>query len=304
MTTPDTKTNETKTTDTTTRSAAQARIREDYAHIARTTRDAGCCAGACGVTESIDADELAARIGYTREELDALPKDANMGLSCGNPGAIAALAEGETVLDLGAGAGFDCFLAGPRVGAGGRVIGVDMTPEMVARARGNTAQYERATGLSNVEFRLGEIEHLPVADASVDVILSNCVVNLSFDKPRVWEEVARVLRPGGRVAISDIALFEPLPEEVRGIAESWAGCVAGASLIDDLRAHMTRAGLGRIVLTPKPGYVEALVEADDPLYARIGAMLPEGRAIGEYITSVEIRAVKPGGCGCAGGACG
>ena len=290
----------------TTHNAAQTRIREDYARMARESDQAdstGCCSGACGVTESIDPTDLATRIGYTAAELDALPKDANMGLSCGNPGAIAALREGETVLDLGAGAGFDCFLAGPKVGATGRVIGVDMTHEMVSKARANIDQYAGATGLDNVEFRLGEIEHLPVADASVDVILSNCVVNLSFDKQRVWDEVARVLRPGGRVAISDIALFEPLPEAVREIAESWAGCVAGASLIDDLRAQMTRAGLERIELTPKPEYVAALSSAEDPLYARIEATLPAGRTIGEYITSVDIGAAKPGGCGCSGGSC-
>jgi len=303
MTTNDTTTND----STTSESTARTRVREDYVRIARGPDDtgtSGCCAGACGVTESIDADELATRIGYTKDELDALPTDANMGLSCGNPGAIAALAQGETVLDLGAGAGFDCFLAGPKVGPSGRVIGVDMTSEMVAKARAGLTQYERATGLTNVEFRLGEIEHLPVADASVDVVLSNCVVNLSFDKQRVWDEVARVLKPGGRLAISDIALLEPLPGEVKEIAESWAGCVAGASLIDDLRAHMTSAGLEQIELTPKPEYVAALTGADDPLYERVAATLPRGRTIGEYITSVDIVAAKPGGCGCADDSCG
>ncbi len=288
--------------------AIRDRIRSDYTRIAKASnKDAGtsggCCAGACGVSESIDPDVLAERIGYTRRELEALPADANMGLSCGNPNAIANLRPGETVLDLGSGGGFDIFLAGPKVGASGRAIGVDMTAEMIAKARQNLREYTRSTGLDNVEFRLGEIEHLPVADASVDVVMSNCVLNLALDKQGVWDEIARVLRPGGRVAISDIALFEPLPETVRGIVESWAGCIAGAALIGDLERQMLKAGLQGATITPKGEYVAALLHAADPLYARVAAELPQGKTVTDFITSVDIAAVKPGADCCGVGCC-
>lgn len=281
-------------------------IRSDYATIATTTTADGstgsCCAGACGVTESIDAADLAQQIGYSKEDLEALPADANMGLSCGNPSVIAALKPGETMLDLGSGGGFDVFLAGPKVGETGRAIGVDMTPEMLKKARTNTAHYTTTTGLSNVEFRLGEIEHLPIADKTIDVVMSNCVINLAIDKQQVWNEIARVLKPGGRVAVSDIALFEALPKNVESIVESWAGCVAGASLIEELETQMDNAGLTDIRITPKPQYVEALTNASDPLYAKIEATLPQGRSISEYVTSVDISAKAPGGC-CSGSGC-
>jgi ubiquinone/menaquinone biosynthesis C-methylase UbiE len=291
-----------------TNEAIRDQIRTDYAHIAKTSNaSAGtgscCCAGACGVTESIDPDVLAEQIGYTREELEALPADANMGLSCGNPSVIANLKEGETILDLGSGGGFDLFLAGPKVGKTGRAIGVDMTAEMISKARANAAQYTERTGLDNVEFRLGEIEHLPVEDNSVDVVMSNCVINLSLNKQQVWNEIARVLKPGGRVAISDIALYKPLPESVKGIVESWAGCIAGAALIDELRDQMFNAGLQGVTLTPKPAYVEALMNAGDPLYAKVVAELPEGESAADYITSVDIAAVNPDGTCCGMGCC-
>lgn len=290
------------------------KIRSDYAGIATSstvTRDqltgevesAGscCCAGACGVTESIDAADLAQQIGYTKEELEALPADANMGLSCGNPTIIANLKEGETILDLGSGGGFDIFLAGPKVGKSGRAIGVDMTPQMIDKARANIGHYQSTTGLDNVEFRLGEIEHLPVQDSSVDVIISNCVLNLSMDKQQVWNEIARVLKPGGRVAVSDIALLKPLPAEVKEIVESWAGCVAGAIPVETMREQMSNAGLSEIVLSPKPEYVKALTEANDPLYTKVSALLPEGQAAADVITSLDIQAKKP--CGCGPGCC-
>lgn len=291
-----------------TNEAIRDQIRTDYAHIAKTSNaSAGtgscCCAGACGVTESIDPDVLAQQIGYTREELEALPADANMGLSCGNPSVIANLKEGETILDLGSGGGFDLFLAGPKVGRTGRAIGVDMTAEMISKARANAAQYTQRTGLSNVEFRLGEIEHLPVEDHSVDVVMSNCVINLSLNKQQVWNEIARVLKPRGRVAISDIALYKPLPESVKGIVESWAGCIAGAALIDELRDQMFNAGLQGVTLTPKPAYVQALMNAGDPLYAKVVAELPEGESAADYITSVDIAAVNPDGTCCGTGCC-
>lgn len=270
-------------------------IRSDYASIAE--NNGNCCAGACGVTETIDAGELAEKIGYTKAELEALPADANMGLSCGNPTIIANLKEGETILDLGSGGGFDIFLAGPKVGKSGKAIGIDMTPQMIDKARANIAHYQKTTGLDNVEFRLGEIEHLPVADSSVDVIISNCVLNLSMDKQRVWDEISRVLKPGGRVAISDIALLCEVPAEVKSILEAWAGCVAGAIPVEQMRQQMVNAGMDDIVLTPKPHYVNALTAANDPLYAKVTALLPEGQTAEEVITSLDIQAKKPCGCG-------
>lgn len=291
-----------------TNEAVRDQIRGDYANIATMSNKAegtgsSCCAGACGVTESIDPDVLAEQIGYSRAELEALPADANMGLSCGNPNVIANLKEGETVLDLGSGGGFDLFLAGPKVGKTGKAIGVDMTAEMIGKARKNLEHYTKTTGLDNVEFRLGEIEHLPVADNSVDVVMSNCVINLALDKQGVWNEIARVLKPGGRVAISDMALFKPLPESVKGIVESWAGCIAGAALIDDLQQQMLDAGLQGVTLTPKPEYVKALMNADDPLYKKVVAELPEGESAADYITSVDIVAVNPDAKCCGEGCC-
>jgi ubiquinone/menaquinone biosynthesis C-methylase UbiE len=174
------------------------------------------------------------------------------------------------------------------------VIGVDMTPEMIARARKNLAGYRKTTGFDNVEFRLGEIEHLPVGDASVDVVLSNCVINLSPDKPQAWREVARVLRPGGRVAVSDIALLRPLPDAVRGMVEALVGCVAGAVLLEEYRAMVEAAGLAGVELRPKPEYAAALARFDDPLYRRIAEALPEGTTAADFLTSVDVTARKPG----------
>ncbi|MDF1809583.1 MAG: arsenite methyltransferase [Phycisphaerales bacterium] len=291
-------------------------IRSDYANIATSstvTRDqltgesqssgSCCCAGACGVTESIDSSDLAEQIGYSKEELESLPMDANMGLSCGNPTVIAALKEGETILDLGSGGGFDIFLAGPKVGKSGRAIGIDMTHEMIAKARKNIGHYRETTGLDNVEFRLGEIEHLPVPDNSVDVIISNCVLNLSIDKQQVWNEIARVLKPGGRVAVSDIALLKPLPIEVKEIVESWAGCVAGAIPVETMRSQMEFAGFDGITFTPKPHYVEALTAANDPLYTKVTELLPDGESASDVITSLDILARKPGGSCCGPDCC-
>ena len=199
-----------------------------------------------------------------------------MGLSCGNPTAIASLQPGEIVLDLSSGGGFDLFLAGPRVGAAGRAIGIDMTPEMLALARKNVQTYREHSGLDNVEFRLGEIEHLPVADASVDVVISNCVLNLSPDKPQVWRDIARVLKPGGRVAVSDLALLQPLPPAVATMLEALVGCVAGAPLVTDTERMMREAGLVEIRLEPKPEYVVTMSRRNTPLYQNIAAHIPEG----------------------------
>lgn len=279
------------------------KVREGYASIARANDAAiaqdepkagGCCGpqGGCGVRT--DAAELAREIGYSAEEIALLPEGANMGLSCGNPAAIASLKPGEVVLDLGSGGGFDCFLIGPKVGATGRAIGVDMTSDMLSKARKNTIAYRARTGLDNVEFRLGEIEHLPVADASVDVVISNCVLNLSPDQPQVWREIARVLKPGGRVAVSDLGLARALPESVRASVEALVGCVAGAALIEDTDRMMRDAGLVNVQLRPKPEYVRTLESFQDPLYAKIAAELPANTRVSDYVTSLDISARKPG----------
>ena len=274
--------------------AVRKLVREGYSKIAVTT-DQGCCSpgvSCCGSSPA-DADKLAKQIGYSAEELAALPDGANMGLSCGNPAALAALKPGEVVLDLGAGGGFDVFIAGRNVGATGRAIGVDMTPDMLAKARKNIGFYRQNSKLDNVEFRLGEIEHLPVADASVDAIISNCVINLSPDKPQVWREMFRVLKPGGRVAVSDLALFKPLPESVRDMVEALVGCVAGAVLVEETEKMAKAAGLMDIVLTPKPDYVNALTDWEDPLYRKIIEQLPAGTKPADFITSLEVKARKP-----------
>ncbi|MGE0713138.1 MAG: arsenite methyltransferase [Planctomycetota bacterium] len=282
-------------------------VREGYAQVALATSpqagaaSGGCCSptSGCG-TPASSPEAFAAQLGYSAEELAALPEGANMGLSCGNPTAIAALQPGQVVLDLGSGGGFDCFLAGPKVGAEGRVIGVDMTPEMLSRARANLAGYRERTGLDNVEFRLGEIEHLPVADQSVDVVLSNCVINLSPDKAQVWRDVARVLRPGGRVVVSDIALLRPLPEEISTMVQALIGCVAGAVLQGEYRAMVEAAGLERVEVVSKPEFVQAVSSGDDPLYAPILAKLPAGTSVADYVTSVTVTAHKaPARC-CGG----
>ncbi|MCX6877648.1 MAG: arsenite methyltransferase [Verrucomicrobia bacterium] len=269
------------------------RVREGYGTIAVT--GGSCCASTptcCGSSPAA-AEELVKHIGYSAEELAALPEGANMGLSCGNPNALAALQPGEVVLDLGAGGGFDVFIASRNVGPTGRAIGVDMTPEMLAKARRNLHTYRDRSGLDNVEFRLGEIEHLPVPDHSVDVVISNCVINLSPDKPQVWREIFRVLKPGGRVAVSDLALLKPLPAEVLTLVEALVGCVAGAVLVGDTERMAREAGLTDVVLNAKPQYVEAMTGFEDPLYQKIVAQLPAGTKPSDYLVSLEVQALKP-----------
>ncbi|MFT3959744.1 MAG: arsenite methyltransferase [Desulfovibrio sp.] len=263
-------------------------VRAGYAAIA-TGQSVGCCGGSCNTH---DPARLAQAIGYAAEDLANLPEGANMGLSCGNPVAIAALREGQTVLDLGSGGGFDVFQAGEMVKGGGRVIGVDMTPEMLAKARKNIDFYQKRTGLSNVEFRLGEIEYLPVPDACVDVVLSNCVINLSPDKPQVWREVFRVLKPGGKVSVSDLALLKPLPDDIREMAVALVGCVAGAVLVSETRTMLDEAGFSSIELTPKPDYVRNMQNWNDPLYRQIAEALPKGEEMADYIVSLSIEARK------------
>lgn len=272
-------------------------VREGYAKVARGERTS-CCGPASSCGSASTADDFARGIGYSAGEVASLPEGANLGLSCGNPTALASLREGEVVLDLGSGAGMDAFLAGPKVGASGRVIGVDMTPEMLAKARANALVYEQRTGLSNVEFRLGEIEHLPLADESVDVVISNCVLNLSPDKQAVWREIARVLRPGGRVAISDLALRRPLPEAVRADVEALVGCVAGAVLVEESERMALEAGLVDVELRAKDDYVRAVEDFEDPLYREIARHLPSGTSAPDFVTSLEVRARKPAFRGC------
>jgi AhpD family alkylhydroperoxidase len=262
------------------------KVREGYTEIAR---GGGSCCG----SDRKGSDDLVRQIGYSAEELAALPEGANMGLSCGNPTAIASLKPGEVVLDLGSGGGFDVFIAGSKVGPTGRAIGVDMTPEMLAKARRNITSYRKQSGLDNVEFRLGEIEHLPVADASVDVVISNCVINLSPDKPQVWREIARVLKPGGRVAVSDLALLKPLPAAIREMVEALVGCIAGAVLVEETERMIRDAGLTVIELVSKPDYVQAKADWNDPLYRKIMEHLPADAEPKDYITSLAVSARKP-----------
>jgi SAM-dependent methyltransferase len=282
--------------------SVREKVRDGYSKIAQSAstdvadaKTTSCCStagGGCCGPATFTPSQLASAIGYSQADLAGVPDTANLGLSCGNPTALAGLRPGEHLLDLGAGAGLDCFVAGPRLGPAGRAIGVDMTAAMIARSRAALAGYRARTGLDNVEFRLGEIEHLPVADASIDVVISNCVVNLSPDKPRVWREIARVLKPGGRVAVSDLALLRPLPEAVLKDVEALIGCVAGAVLVEDTRRMCQAAGLTDIVLTPKPEYIRAMGDWQDPLYRRIAAALPEGSTMGDYITSLDVSARK------------
>ena len=262
------------------------RIRRDvsrhYAQVALQA-EGGCCSSTsgCGASccggASLDVTEMGQQMGYSAEELACAPAEANLGLGCGNPGAIAALRPGEVVLDLGSGGGLDCFLASRQVGETGRVIGVDMTPDMVSRARENAAR----GGYTNVEFRLGEIEHLPVADSVVDVILSNCVINLSPDKRAVFADAFRVLRPGGRLAISDMVAIAPLPEEALGDMALWSACVSGAPSVDELRATLREVGFEQICIQVK-----------DESRALVREWVP-GSSIDEYVLSATIEAVKP-----------
>ena len=264
-------------------------VRAGYAAIATGQQSSCCSSQGCG---QVDPTRLAQSVGYDAEALARLPEGANMGLSCGNPVAIAALKEGQTVLDLGSGGGFDVFQAGEKVKASGRVIGVDMTPEILAKARRNIEQYRQRTGLDNVEFRLGEIEHLPLPDNSVDVVLSNCVINLSPDKPQVWREVFRVLKLGGKVSVSDLALLKPLPGKLQEMAAALVGCVAGAMLVDETKVILEKLGFKSIVLSPKPDYVRNMLEWNDPLYREITETLPKGEGIADYVVSLDIEARK------------
>lgn len=213
-----------------------------YTDIARSDSASCCSSSSCCTPQDISIKDLSAKLGYTLKEIDSVPEGAIMGLGCGNPQAIAMLKEGETVLDVGCGGGFDCFLAAKQVRDKGHVIGVDMTPDMISKARENAQN----GNYNNVEFRLGEIEHLPVADNAVDVIISNCVINLSPDKPQVFREAYRVLKPNGRLAISDIVATLELPEYIRNDTDKYTGCIAGAATIDELKAILEQVGFVNI----------------------------------------------------------
>jgi SAM-dependent methyltransferase len=256
----------------------RAQVRTAYAKVAR--GQDGCSVGCCGTQGS---GSLA--LGYSTDDLSSVPEGADLGLGCGNPQAIAALGLGETVLDLGSGAGFDCFLAAKRVGRNGRVIGVDMTPEMVTKARDNA----RRVGATNVDFLLGEIEHLPVGDASVDAILSNCVINLSPDKAAVFREAFRVLKPGGRLAISDVISTRPMPPELAKSMEAYTGCVAGAASEEALRALLVQAG-----------FVDVAIRVRAESGAIMEQCMPGSAG---YVASATVEGRKPGGKSCCGPSC-
>jgi SAM-dependent methyltransferase len=225
-------------------------VRENYAKVAISSGSSGsCCGGSscCSPVSSSAATEISANLGYSPEELASVPDGANMGLGCGNPQQIASLKPGETVLDLGCGGGFDCFLAAKKVGENGFVIGVDMTPEMVSKARKNVAVSE----FENVDIRLGEIENLPVADNIVDVIISNCVINLSPNKPKVFAEAFRVLKTGGRLAVSDVIASSPIAENIKANLALHAACISGASTKDEIVTMLENVGFKNIVINPK-----------------------------------------------------
>jgi SAM-dependent methyltransferase len=269
-------------------------VREHYASIAR--EQTPCCGTAarmsscCGSTPT--PLTVSKAIGYSDQELRAVPEGANLGLGCGNPLAFAALKPGDVVVDLGSGAGFDCFLAAQRVGPEGRVIGVDMTPEMLDRARANAAK----DGAVNVEFRLGEIENLPVADSTADMVISNCVINLSTDKPRVFREALRVLKPGGRLMVSDLVLARPLPESVARSVAAYAGCIAGAMLRQDYLAAIDAAGFTEVQVLAESTYpigssspdATELAILNDPDVSREDLL-----AAAAAVISVKVSARKP-----------
>ena len=254
-------------------------VREKYGEIAKGASDCGCGPSCCGGSDAATSEKIGEYIGYDAEALAAIPKGANLGLGCGNPLAHAAVQPGEVVLDLGSGAGMDAFLAAREVGPAGRVIGVDMTPDMLERARENA----RAAGVTNVEFRLGEIERLPVADASVDLVISNCVINLSPDKPAVFAEAFRVLKPGGRMVVSDLVLKQSLSEDVRHSVEAYVGCVAGASLQTEYLAMMRAAGFADVRTVEERSY------GDAELFGGYEWLREAARSV----VSAKVRAVKP-----------
>lgn len=266
-------------------------VRNSYSEVAQASENGDCCgeqSSCCGVSSDAAINTLVStRLGYSETDLDSVPQGADMGLGCGNPRAIASIRPGETVLDLGSGGGFDCFLAAAETGDNGHVIGVDMTPAMISKARVNADRGH----YSHVEFRLGEIENLPVANDSVDVIISNCVINLSPDKNRVFSEAFRVLRPGGRLAISDVIASAELPQSVRDDLQLYSGCMAGAAYIDELVQMLADSGFTDIRIAPKDESKEFIKD------------WAPGRGVEEYVVSATIEAVKPADSCCATAYC-
>jgi SAM-dependent methyltransferase len=255
-------------------------VRVRYSGIAEAAGDAACCGpttSCCGDVAPGTPEAKSRQMGYSEDELAAVPEGANLGLGCGNPQALAALKPGEVVIDLGSGAGFDCFLAAQQVGPSGHVIGVDMTHEMLKKARDNAAKI----GAANVEFRLGELENLPVADNTADVILSNCVINLVPDKARVFQEAFRTLKPGGRLAISDVVNTAPLPPELQADPALLCGCIAGAAPAATIEAWLHEAGFADVQVTPKPESREMVVN------------WAPGRGIEDFVASATVEARKP-----------
>jgi arsenite methyltransferase len=254
------------------------KVRERYAGIAAGNRKSrGAVTSCCCSSQPPSAKKQSAQLGYSDADFEAVPEGANMGLGCGNPRAIAMLKKGEVVVDLGSGGGFDCFLAAKQVGQQGRVIGVDMTPEMIATARQNA----RDGKFANVEFRLGEIEHLPVADKTANAILSNCVINLSPDKPQVYRDAYRILKPGGRLAISDLVAIKTIPPAVKRDSDKHSGCVAGASPVQTLKQILKATGFRDICITVKEESKEF-----------IKGWFP-GSGVEKYVRSAEVRAIRP-----------
>ncbi len=252
-------------------------VRRKYSETALAgTAGCGCGGGCCSSQKAVTSEALAKSVGYSEDDLQNVPEGANMGLGCGNPQAIAALKPGEVLVDLGSGGGFDCFLAARQVGAAGRVIGVDMTPEMVEKARRNAV----AAGVANVTFRLGEVEHLPVADAEADVVLSNCVINLSTDKVQVFREAFRVLKSGGRLAIADIVAVADIPEDIRADVLLHAECVAGAARVEALEDMMRQAGFAQISIRLNSGSAQMM----DQMFPGLG--------LGGVVASAAIEAIK------------
>jgi arsenite methyltransferase len=280
-------------------------VRERYARVAKQSSPYGalvsadmqsgtCCnasASSC-CSGSASAQTISRAIGYSEEELGSVPDGANLGLGCGNPVALASLKKGETVLDLGSGGGFDCFLAADRVGKKGKVVGVDMTPEMLERARENA----RKGNYENVEFRLGEIENLPVADSSVDVVISNCVINLSTDKTRVFQEGFRALKPGGRLMISDIVLLKELPDAIRDSVTAYVGCISGAMLKEDYLKAVKAAGFRKVKILQETAFPIDCI-ANDPTAIAIlkdaKLSLDKVKESLSSVLSIKVSAVKP-----------
>jgi arsenite methyltransferase len=267
-------------------------VREGYANVAK--REKPCCGAQnpCGDNTSDMSEDISKRIGYSEEEISSVPEGANMGLGCGNPIALASLKKGQTVLDLGSGGGFDCFLVANRVGKEGKVIGVDMTPEMIDKARENA----RKGKCKNVEFRLGEIENLPVADGTVDVVISNCVINLSPNKKRVFEEAFRVLKPNGRLMVSDIVLLKKLPEIIRKNVQAYVGCISGAEMKDKYLQMIRDAGFHEVKIIEENHFpVENM--ANDPTAQAIAktSEIPAEkiREIANTVASVKVAGIKP-----------